>query len=132
MTRKHIYTRTHDAHAWKYEHTSNDAVAESAREVNKGFGVETLLVPDICPAFAWLDSCQTQSDFETTNKIDVGDFISVPAWETHGQVIEIGPAFYGSDNAQRVLLQEQPEAAGKWYTLEPDEFHLEYAKEEAV
>jgi hypothetical protein len=58
-------------------------------------------------------------------RLQVGDFITVSAWETFGQVVDVKPAFYGSDHAQRVLPQERPEAVARWYTLEPDEFTIE-------
>lgn len=58
-----------------------------------------------------------------TTTIQVGEFIHVPAWQAQGQVIAVESARYGSDNAQRVLLQETPEdETGRWYTLEPNEF----------
>lgn len=62
---------------------------------------------------------------ETATKLQVGDFINVPAWETSGQVIAVEAAHHSSDEAQRVLLQDAPEAAGRWYTLEPGEFEIE-------
>lgn len=66
VKRVHVYTRKHPAHAWKYEHTSLYDAALPVREVNKGLGVATLLVPDIFEARAWLDSCQAQIDFDFT------------------------------------------------------------------
>ena len=64
ITRVHVYTRKHHAHAWKYEHTSLYDAALIARDVNEGLTVATLLVPDTFEARPWLDSCQTQSDFD--------------------------------------------------------------------
>jgi hypothetical protein len=64
IKRVHVYTRKHNAHAWKYEHTSLYDAALIARDVNEGFTVATLLVPDTFEAFPWLDSWQTQSDFD--------------------------------------------------------------------
>lgn len=64
VKRVHVYARKHPAHAWKYEHTSLYDAASLARDVNEGLGVATLLVPDIFEAREWLDSCQTQSDFD--------------------------------------------------------------------
>lgn len=62
---------------------------------------------------------------DNTQTIAVGDFISVPTWETFGQVIAVEPAWYGSSDARRVLLQDAPEQAGRWYTLEPNEYEFE-------
>jgi len=64
VKRVHVYTRKHPAHAWKYEHTTLYDAASLARDINEGLSVATLLVPDIFEARAWLDSCQTQSDFD--------------------------------------------------------------------
>ena len=64
IKRVHVYTRKHPAHAWKYERTSLYDAALIARDVNEGFTVATLLVPDTFEALPWLDSCQTQSDFD--------------------------------------------------------------------
>ena len=65
------------------------------------------------------------TNIKTTTTLEVGDFITVAAWEATGQVIGIEPAMIGSDDAQRVLLQERPDADGHWYTLEPGEFTIE-------
>ena len=63
MENVHIYTRKNLACAWKYERTTNIEAAKLARDVNVGFGLETLLVPVVFPCSEWLDSYQSQSDF---------------------------------------------------------------------
>lgn len=63
MENVHIYTRKNLASAWKYERTTNLEAAKLARDVNVGFGLETLLVPAVFPCSEWLDSYQSQSDF---------------------------------------------------------------------
>ena len=63
MENVHIYTRKNLASAWKYERTTNLEAAKLARDVNVGFGLETLLVPAVFPCSGWLDSYQSQSDF---------------------------------------------------------------------
>ena len=63
IARVHVYTRQHQAQAWKYERTSLYEAALVARDVNIGLGVATLLVPAAFAVRAWLDSCQSQSDF---------------------------------------------------------------------
>ena len=63
-----------------------------------------------------------------TIKLQPGDFISIPAWDAYGQVIATDLPHYGSDDAQRVLLQEHPEqpaSACRWYHLEPGTFELD-------
>ena len=59
------------------------------------------------------------------DKVEVGDFITIPAWETFGMVREVKPAPTGSPDAIRVLLQEhpdQPARGWRYYTLEPGEY----------
>jgi hypothetical protein len=63
IRRVHVYTRRHQAHAWKYQQTSLYEAALLARDVNDGFGVTTLLVPDAFAVRPWLHSCQSQTDF---------------------------------------------------------------------
>lgn len=60
-----------------------------------------------------------------SKQISVGDFISIPVWKVTGQVIEIKAATTGSDAAQQVLVQEEPEAHGVWFNLEPGQFTFE-------
>lgn len=58
--------------------------------------------------------------------LQVGDFITIPAWRIRGgQVTEVNEPYIGSDKAQRVAVQEKPEQESRWYTLEPNEFTLE-------
>jgi hypothetical protein len=59
------------------------------------------------------------------SKIEIGDFIKIPAWEIEGCVIDTRPSTLGSDEAQDVLLQEKPnDPHPRWYRLEPDEYEL--------
>jgi hypothetical protein len=65
---------------------------------------------------------------ETMDTLEIGDFISVPAWKTYGMVIGVDLAWYGSDDARRVLVQEHPDqrtADCKWFQLEPGEYVAE-------
>lgn len=55
-------------------------------------------------------------------EIQIGDFINVTAWGVTGQVVDAESAWFGSDNAQRVLVQECPGRDGRWYHLEPGQF----------
>jgi hypothetical protein len=55
----------------------------------------------------------------------VNEFIEIPAQNVWGCIFEIEPAMVGSDDARRVLLQENPEDEdGTWYTLEPGDAKL--------
>lgn len=63
---------------------------------------------------------------QETRKIELGEFIEIPAWNVIGVVIDIEPARYGSDYAQRVLVLTDPEdETGTWFHLEPDQFVFE-------
>jgi hypothetical protein len=42
-----IYERTHPSHAWRFVRESNREAAELARDVSKGFGIETLIISPI-------------------------------------------------------------------------------------
>jgi len=66
MNQYAIYTRTHSAGAWRYERQTNKEAAELEVETNKGYGTDTLIVPfrPGIPLPVFLDSYQTQSDFE--------------------------------------------------------------------
>jgi hypothetical protein len=56
-----VYVRHHPAHAWKFEHQCDPEFADIAKEVNKSFGVETLLMPPVDGKFQqWLCATQTQ------------------------------------------------------------------------
>ena len=53
----------------------------------------------------------------------VGDFITIPAWQRSGQVIDTRPATMGTDHAVEVLVEHCPDdPRPKWYRLEPGEF----------
>jgi hypothetical protein len=65
---------------------------------------------------------------EKTTKPEIGNFIEIPAWKTFGMVIGIEPAWHGSDDAIRVLIQEHPEqrtADCIYFHLEPGEYTIE-------
>ena len=54
---------------------------------------------------------------------DVGDFITIPAWNITGCVMAVLAADFGSDEAFTVLLQESPDApTTRAYRLEPHEY----------
>ena len=59
-------------------------------------------------------------------KIEIGDFIKIPAWRTEGQVINMRPAStLGTEMAQEVLLEVKPDDSHpRWYRLEPGEFEV--------
>ena len=59
-------------------------------------------------------------------KIQVGDFIEVPAWKTVGMVTGILLPHYGSENVQHILLQENPVSDRVTrYHLEPGEYTID-------
>ncbi len=43
MSKVAVYIRTHTAHAWKIDSITNMEMAQLKSDVNKGFGVETLI-----------------------------------------------------------------------------------------
>lgn len=56
----------------------------------------------------------------------IGEFITVPAWHTSGQVIASRPATLGTDDAIEVLIETKPEdPRPRWYRLEPSEFTID-------
>lgn len=60
-------------------------------------------------------------------RIKIGDFIEVPAWNTFGCVMNVISAEYGSERVQCVLLQESPgDFETKRYHLEPGEYTIQY------
>lgn len=63
----------------------------------------------------------------TDVKVQVGDFIEVPAWRTAGMVQHVKGSMFGSSDSVTVLLQEHPEQPARdWksYRLEPEEFEI--------
>ncbi len=53
----------------------------------------------------------------------VGDFITIPSWETFGQVVDTRPATIGTPDAIEVLVESKPDdPAPRWYRLEPSEY----------
>ena len=62
-----------------------------------------------------------------TAPLEVGDFIDIPAWDTTGCVMALGPATLGSPEAIEIRLQETPDApepAWRRYRLEPHEYRI--------
>jgi hypothetical protein len=60
-----------------------------------------------------------------SERIEVGDFIKIPAWSVEGCVVDLRPATLGSDDAQEVLLEVQPDDPHpRWYRLEPGEYEV--------
>jgi hypothetical protein len=59
-----VYTRTHPAHAWRFEQQCGPESAEIARQLNEGWGgVETLIVPPVNGQFqVWLCATMEQAD----------------------------------------------------------------------
>jgi hypothetical protein len=61
----------------------------------------------------------------TKPKLEVEDFIEIPAWNVFGCVLSVKPSMMGSEDSVTVLLQEspdQPEHEMRSYRLEPDEY----------
>lgn len=58
--------------------------------------------------------------------IEIGDFIEVPVWNTIGCVIDKEIPYMGSEDAQRVFVNTDPEDAGvgSWFNLEPESFNF--------
>ena len=74
---------------------------------------------------AALDALKDKRELTTGPDYSLNDFIEVPAWNAIGCVMEIRSAFYGADDARRVLLQldcDAPESEWKWFHLEPGEY----------
>ena len=60
--------------------------------------------------------------------VQVGDFISIPSWQTFGMVHEVRPSIMGSDDSITVLVQEHPDQPvrnWRYYRLEPGEYEVE-------
>ncbi len=54
--------------------------------------------------------------------VEVGDFVSIPAWRIEGMVTAVRPATTGSDDAIEVFVQERPDGPERRYRLEPGQF----------
>jgi hypothetical protein len=59
-------------------------------------------------------------------KMEIGDFIKIPAWGVEGCVIDIRPASSpGSVDALEVLLDSRPDDPHpRWYRVQPGEFEV--------
>ena len=60
--------------------------------------------------------------------LKTGEFITVPAWNVTGCVLDVQCATLGSDDAITVTLQEHPDQDPKdarKYRLEPDQYTLD-------
>lgn len=59
-----VYTRSHPAHAWRFEQQCGPESAEIARQLNESWGgVETLIVPPVNGQFqVWLCATMEQED----------------------------------------------------------------------
>ena len=56
-------------------------------------------------------------------KLKVGMFIEIPAWQTSGVVVRLCTPSYGSKDVQCVDVQEHSDSTdSRKYTLEPDEY----------
>lgn len=63
----------------------------------------------------------------TTNRPTalVGEFVSIPAWNVTGCVINQRPAMFGTDAAVEVLVEAKPDdPRPRWYRLEPSEYEV--------
>ena len=58
-------------------------------------------------------------------KLELLDFITIPAWNDYGMVVRIESAIIGSDDAVAVLLQREPDGKPVRYRLEPDEYKID-------
>ena len=57
--------------------------------------------------------------------VEIGEFISIPAWKTEGMVIATAPATLGSADAIVVLVETRiDDPSPRWYRLEPDEYEI--------
>ena len=61
----------------------------------------------------------------TDTALLIGEFITIPAWQTSGQVIATRPAMIGSEQAVEVLIETKPnDPSPRWYRLEPTEYEV--------
>ena len=58
-----------------------------------------------------------------TSEIDVGSFVSIPAWEQWGMVVGIEPAMFGPESSIVILLQTDPDSdTVKKFRIEDGQF----------
>ena len=59
------------------------------------------------------------------DRLQLGDIITIPSWQTAGMVVEFLLPHYGSDDVVYVRIQESPESEHTTcYHLEPGEYHI--------
>lgn len=66
---------------------------------------------------------------DTATKLEIGDFIRIPSWQTEGQVINLRPAAFGFGDglniAVEVLLEVVPgDQRPRWYRLNQNEYEV--------
>lgn len=59
-----------------------------------------------------------------TKDIQVGDYITIPAWSVEGMVSDTAYSEFGNDSAIKVAVQESPTSTPKWYRLEDGQFEF--------
>lgn len=64
----------------------------------------------------------TTTATNTDNTLEIGMFITIPAWKAYGQVISVEPAVIGSDSAIVIKLQEKPGKKAQTYNLDIVEY----------
>ena len=58
-----------------------------------------------------------------TSEIDVGSFVSIPAWEQWGMIVGIEPAMFGPESSIVILLQTDPDSdTVKKFRIEDGQF----------
>lgn len=61
----------------------------------------------------------------TSDPVEVGEFISIPIWKVEGMVIQTRAAMFGSESAIEVLLEVRiDDPAPRWYRLEPGTYEI--------
>lgn len=61
-------------------------------------------------------------------EVQVGDFITVPAWGVTGMVMNIKSSYIGPEGSIDVLLQhdvDEPSPIWQWYRLTPGTYTVE-------
>jgi hypothetical protein len=59
-------------------------------------------------------------------ELEVGDFITIPAWSTGGMVTRIEMSEIGPDGTIKVWLQEDPDSEKtRVFRLEPGQYEIE-------
>ena len=118
---------------WFCQHFTTEAVLEVLQEVcaDTSYDLASEHIKKAIEAIKADDTREVEAVKLATKElahriIEVGNFISIPAWSVEGQVIAKEQPITGTEHAQRVLVQSSPDdETGRWYTVEPDEFSLE-------